>query len=887
MTGRALRNRSLAAAWALSLVATAAAPAQARVMLQVFEMKWETLERRMPDVFMSGYGAMWLPPAARADLGNGSVGFDVFDRFDLGYEGNPTLYGTESGLDYMIEEAHRAGLLIYFDTVYNHNGFSDGYRDDVGVPPASPCQLNWAIQSGGFPGFVMSGRDLSLPFNLEMRNICPSAQFPLPSCDSDPQNCRVSNLIDINHDTNYLWVRHPVDASNPLNIPYQANRITPNNRRFYPDVDSPSPYADGWKAFNIADPMAGDAYAENVNGMLQRHTQWMLEVKRVDGFRLDAVKHMPAGWFNNIYDAAAKSRGRDFWGRQITPYSFGEYVDSNWGNLDDYHRRDAVGNRTVLDFPYFFGFKNLAGNVGANFSDIRFSSFDGFDGDGQDGSAGVLFISSHDGGFTGDPPGTWWNLGLASIMGRKGFPIVYHNAKEYARSNEVDYGRYFPNNNSRGDAMGRFGDVVTRMIDINNNFVNGRAGNFWRSLWNESDYYAYELHNTLVVGMSDWDGKGPTNRGWIERSPSNFGFRNVLLTEVTGNAANPLVDPLNEIPDTLFIPAAGSVNLRVPTTVNINNQRHDLPYVMYTIAPPTGTITVLNKAYTIARDPEPADQPYQQPLGEIGMPATPTQIAARIAYTQMLTDRATARTTPLDVLTGNTAQIELQIAQTGTLENAAYIKWNHGINIDGNNTGTMGIAKGIDSGLEAGFEEFTTSSSPSIDGGGNHTGTGLYRLDVDLTNPEIKEGYNYLTCIAYVPRLAGLPPILNHIRKVVYVDRTGPDLDVVFPATQSGDDDINGPGDYGFVVENPDGTGNSMHYFWNLPNGTDPIPLLDNSNKATRTDRKRFRFTVPALAAGDHQKLTIVVFEETGSSTIQTFDIGVAGPPTSDAVQVF
>ncbi|MBI5154193.1 hypothetical protein HZA57_03065, partial [Candidatus Poribacteria bacterium] len=156
--------------------------ADARVVLQYFEGKWETIERRMPDIFMSGYGALWLPPAARADSGDQSVGFDVYDRFDLGREGRPTAYGTESSLRRLIDEAHEAGLFIYFDTVYNHNGFSDGYRGDN--PELTPCQLNWAIGEGGYPGFVMSGRDLGIPFDLEFKHICPSAEFPSPGCDS-------------------------------------------------------------------------------------------------------------------------------------------------------------------------------------------------------------------------------------------------------------------------------------------------------------------------------------------------------------------------------------------------------------------------------------------------------------------------------------------------------------------------------------------------------------------------------------------------------------------------------------------------------------------------------------------------------------------------------
>ena len=36
---------------------------------------------------MAGYGFVWLPPPYRADQGEFSVGYDVYDRFDLGTAG--------------------------------------------------------------------------------------------------------------------------------------------------------------------------------------------------------------------------------------------------------------------------------------------------------------------------------------------------------------------------------------------------------------------------------------------------------------------------------------------------------------------------------------------------------------------------------------------------------------------------------------------------------------------------------------------------------------------------------------------------------------------------------------------------------------------------------
>ena len=88
---------------ALALVTLWALPASAvdvsePAILQMFEAKWDTIEDRMADIFEVGYGQMWLPPPQRADGGSLSVGYDLFDRFDLGRPRNETLYGTETAL---------------------------------------------------------------------------------------------------------------------------------------------------------------------------------------------------------------------------------------------------------------------------------------------------------------------------------------------------------------------------------------------------------------------------------------------------------------------------------------------------------------------------------------------------------------------------------------------------------------------------------------------------------------------------------------------------------------------------------------------------------------------------------------------------------------------
>ena len=110
----------------------------------MFEARWDTIEDRMADIFQVGYGQMWLPPPQRADGGNLSVGYDVFDRFDLGAPRNETLYGTETSLKSSIAAAHNAE------------------RQDVhrlrSEPQRLPQQQHAAVspRKAAIPGFVLS-----------------------------------------------------------------------------------------------------------------------------------------------------------------------------------------------------------------------------------------------------------------------------------------------------------------------------------------------------------------------------------------------------------------------------------------------------------------------------------------------------------------------------------------------------------------------------------------------------------------------------------------------------------------------------------------------------------------------------------------------------------
>jgi alpha-amylase len=122
---------------------------------------------------MAGYGFVWLPPPYRADQGNFSVGYDVYDRFDLGQPGRPTLYGTEEGLKAVARTLHRANLSLHVDFVLNHSGFSNLHA--------------WVCCCRGYPGLA-----ITLPDDID-------GDFHSAFAGGDIQE-RLAGLIDIAHE---------------------------------------------------------------------------------------------------------------------------------------------------------------------------------------------------------------------------------------------------------------------------------------------------------------------------------------------------------------------------------------------------------------------------------------------------------------------------------------------------------------------------------------------------------------------------------------------------------------------------------------------------------------------------------------------------------------
>src|SRR2546428_11130856 len=67
----------------LLLLLSGSTRAQGDAMLQLFNLSWNEIADKIPEIAEAGYSSLWLPPPAKGGSGF-SVGDDLFDPFDLG-----------------------------------------------------------------------------------------------------------------------------------------------------------------------------------------------------------------------------------------------------------------------------------------------------------------------------------------------------------------------------------------------------------------------------------------------------------------------------------------------------------------------------------------------------------------------------------------------------------------------------------------------------------------------------------------------------------------------------------------------------------------------------------------------------------------------------------
>lgn len=471
-------------------------PAAGEAMLQYFNTSWAEITRKMPELAEAGYDSLWLPPPTKGS-GGLSVGYDCWDRFDLGSKDQRgsvrTRYGTEAELLELVKVAHRFGIRVYFDNVMNHNAF-----DIPGYDAYTPIDL--------YPGF--------LPEDFHLRRTEDGFYRKWDNTRSwsdawQVQNLGLSDLIDISTEPGTTNFNHgPTEGSTIKKIEFVRHPANPEYYCYLPTGPGQK-HANGQGSYVGFGPgngittavIAANAsfYSERVEDLLHRAVRWQIDRTRADGLRLDAVKHTPADFFGATYGGDKDSSSYGYGGQVQVQFNLTRGF-SDWGN----HRDSVFNTEQGRDDAMLFGehlgqppayagyidsgmrlvdndlrsnFNNLLGNPSAGLN--------GFDASGSGGfpaSIAVTHAQSHDSDFAARR-----ELQHAFYFTRAGLPLIYTDGNYHAET-LGESGGAFPRHSNTA-FLGQWGDSrIPNLLRVHQDFARG----WQRGRWSGSDLVSYE-----------------------------------------------------------------------------------------------------------------------------------------------------------------------------------------------------------------------------------------------------------------------------------------------------------------------------------------------------------------------------------------------------------
>lgn len=302
------------------------------VMMQYFEWNlsnegklWRQLGEDAAHLHQIGITSVWIPPAYKADEQQ-DEGYAVYDPWDLGefdQKGSVrTKYGTRRELEEMIAALHEKGISVYLDTVMNHKTGAD-YTEEFMAREVDPQNrehmLSDAYEIVGLTGFNFPGRK------------------------------------DKYSGFKWHWYHFTGTDLNVANGKRGIYLIQGEGKAWSEGVDGENVNYD-YLMFNDLDFDHPDVAEE-----MKRWGVWVSSELKLDGMRLDALKHIEDRFIADFITAVRAARGDDF-------YAVGEYWNGDFESLDAY--LEAVGHKIDLfDVPLHYNMFQ-ASQQGRNF-DMR------------------------------------------------------------------------------------------------------------------------------------------------------------------------------------------------------------------------------------------------------------------------------------------------------------------------------------------------------------------------------------------------------------------------------------------------------------------------------------------------------------------------------------
>lgn len=285
---------------------------------------WNEVADKADDLAAAGITALWLPPAYKGASGSADVGYGVYDMYDLGefnQKGSVrTKYGTKDQYLNAVNVAHANGIQIYGDVVFNHRGGADA------TEIVDAVRVAWNNRNNEFGGDVQIAAWTK--FDFAVRN---------------------------NTYSSFKWRWHHFDGVDwAQNLKENAIfKFRGNGKGWDWQVDTENQNYD-YLMFADLDMDHPEVVQE-----LKDWGQWYVNFTNVDGFRLDAVKHIKYDFFNDWLDHMRNVTGKSL-------FTVGEFWSYDKERLHTYIA--ATGGRmSLFDAPLHMNF-HVASSSGGSYN---------------------------------------------------------------------------------------------------------------------------------------------------------------------------------------------------------------------------------------------------------------------------------------------------------------------------------------------------------------------------------------------------------------------------------------------------------------------------------------------------------------------------------------
>lgn len=449
-----------------------------KTMMQYFEWYlpsdfglWKKILEESKNISDIGITSVWLPPAYKASDGINGVGYAVYDLYDLGEFDQKgairTKYGTKEEYLNAIKSLQENGVKVFADIVLNHRLGADG-TEEV-----------YAIED--------------LPSD---RNVDISKPFPIQAWTKYEFPGRRGKYSDFK----WNWTHfHGVDWDE---FQKRSSIYKFYGKHWDKDVDKENGNFDYLMGADI------DLNNVDVTEELKRWGLWYAQFTNIDGFRMDAVKHMRASFMESWLNYVRNNTNR-------TLPAVGEYWSTSLENLKNYIK-ETNASLSLFDVPLHYNLFN-ASNSGGNY-DMK-TIFDNTLVN-SDPDLAVTFVDNHDTQL-GQSLQSWvqdWfkPIAYALILLRKdGYPCVF-------------FGDYYgiPHDNIQSKK-----DILDTFIKIRRDKVYGKQNDYFNDFniigWTIEGDEEHENSGMAVI-LSD----GP---GGSKCMNVGKGLANSVLKDCTGN----------------------------------------------------------------------------------------------------------------------------------------------------------------------------------------------------------------------------------------------------------------------------------------------------------------------------------------------------------------